>query len=188
MKVKLALLLVAALASTALVASAQQPGTPQGQGQPSYVITGRPPGQDNAAGRLAVMRAVPLAQPGAPQGGSAPQWNKFQTSTVYSQNIPNFYVNFSPEESQLSQQAEQLGRELAEAKSDGDREKIKGQLSEVLGKQFDQRQKRHEEEIKQLEEQIKKLKNLVDKRQENRREIIGARLSQIVKESQGLGW
>ena len=81
-----------------------------------------------------------------------------------------------------------LGRQLAEAKSDGDRETIKGQLAKVLEEQFDQRQKRHEEEIKQLEAQIKKLKDLVNKRQENRREIIGARLNQIVKESQGLGW
>ncbi len=81
-----------------------------------------------------------------------------------------------------------LAQQLAAAKSDSDREKLKGQLAEVLEKQFDQRQKRHEEEIKQLEAQIKKLKDLVDKRQENRREIIASRLDQIVKESQGLGW
>ena len=92
------------------------------------------------------------------------------------------------EENSLSHQAEQLAQQLAAAKSDSDREKIKAQLAEILEKQFDQRQKRHEEEIKQLEAQIKKLKDLVDKRQENRREIIGARLNQIVKESQGLGW
>ena len=94
----------------------------------------------------------------------------------------------SGEEDGLSHQAEQLAQQLAAAKSDSDREKIKGQLAELLEKQFDQRQKRHEEEIKQLEAQVKKLKDLVDKRQENRREIIGARLNQIVKESQGLGW
>ena len=65
---------------------------------------------------------------------------------------------------------------------------LKTKLSDLLEKQFDQRQKRHEDEIKQLEAQIKKLKDLVEKRQENRREIITARLNQIVKESQGLGW
>ena len=94
----------------------------------------------------------------------------------------------SGEEAGLSHQAEQLAQQLAAAKSDSDREKIKGQLAETLEKQFDQRQKRHEEEIKSLEAQIKKLKDLVDKRQENRREIVSARLNQIVKESQGLGW
>ena len=102
-----------------------------------------------------------------------------------SQAEPFFYTT---EENGLSHQAEQLAQQLAAAKSDSDREKIKGQLAETLEKQFDQRQKRHEEEIKSLEAQVKKLKDLVDKRQENRREIIGARLNQIVKESQGLGW
>ncbi len=108
--------------------------------------------------------------------------------TVYGNGFQHYYANFTPEESQLSQQADQLARQLAEAKSDGDREKLKAQISEVLEKQFDQRQKRHEEEIKELEAQLKRLKDLVDKRQENRRQIITDRLNQIVRESQGLGW
>ncbi len=81
-----------------------------------------------------------------------------------------------------------MAQQLAAAKSDSDREKIKSQLAETLEKQFDQRQKRHEEEIKSLEAQVKKLRDMVEKRQENRREIISRRLDQIVKESQGLGW
>jgi hypothetical protein len=176
MKVKLVLVLIAAVASTALVASAQQ--SPN-QGPP-YVITARQP----AAGQAATSSGDLVPQPVRfGQGGG------FQRSTVYSTGQPhNLYYSFTPEENQLSQQAEQLARQLAEARSDGDREKIKSLLSELLEKQFDQRQKRHEEEIKQLEAQIKKLKDLVDKRQENRREIISARLNQIVKESQGLGW
>ena len=98
------------------------------------------------------------------------------------------YFTFSVDENNLSHQAEQFAQQLAAAKSDSDREKIKGQLTDLLEKQFDQRQKKHEDEIKQLEAQIKKLKDTVDKRHENRREIISARLNQIVKESQGLGW
>jgi DNA anti-recombination protein RmuC len=105
----------------------------------------------------------------------------------YYGNRPQVFT-WTGEDGVVSQQAEKLAQKLAEAKSDGDREKIKSQLMEVLEKQFDQRQKRHEEEIKQLEAQIKKLKDLVDKRQENRREIIARRLDQIVRESQGLGW
>ena len=88
----------------------------------------------------------------------------------------------------LAHQADQLARQLAEAKSDSDRDKLRAKLGDVLEKQFDQRQKRHEGEIDALEDQIKKLRNLVQKRQENRREIIGRRLDQILKESQGLGW
>jgi hypothetical protein len=176
MKVKLVLLLIAAVASTALIASAQQPSPDH-----AYVIEARQQPTTTPAPTAYVARPVQVPGAPVPKGG----WGG---TTVYGAGQPHFYYAFTPEESQLSQQAEQLARQFAEAKSDGDRDKIKGQLSEILEKQFDQRQKRHEEEIKQLEAQIKKLKDLVDKRQENRREIIGARLNQIVKESQGLGW
>ena len=174
MKVKLVLLLVAAVGSMALVASAQQP---------SYVITSPNPGSQDAdtpRGK-SLTSAVVQATPTGP-------WPKGAYGNFfYSGNHPTIW-SLSGEEQQFSHQAEQLAQQLAAAKSDSDRDKIKSQLSEVLEKQFDQRQKRHEEEIKQLEAQIKKLKDLVNKRQENRREIIGARLNQIVKESQGLGW
>ncbi len=96
--------------------------------------------------------------------------------------------NMRPEEANVAQEADQLARKLAETKSDTEREKIKTQLGELLKQQFDLRQKRHAHEIEELEAQIKKLKNLVDKRQENRNEIIARRLEQILRESQGLGW
>jgi hypothetical protein len=169
MKSKLVLLLIAAVGSTALVASAQTSATP-------YTIT-----QDVVPHPV----PVPPQPPGAGYTGVTAA-NPSMNYAVY-EHRPHLFT-WKAEESGLSRQAEAFARQLAEAKSDGDREKIKGQLSEVLEKQFDQRQKRHEEEIKALEAQIKKLKDLVDKRQENRREIISARLNQIVKESQGLGW
>jgi hypothetical protein len=175
MKSKLVLLLIAAVSSTALIASAQSP-------QP-YTITARiPDGPQDV-----VPHPVPLPPqpPGAGYSGVTTA-NPSMNYAVY-EHRPHV-ITWRAEENNLFQQAERLSRQLAEAKSDGDRGKIKDQLNEVLEKQFDQRQKRHEEEIKALEAQIKKLKDLVDKRQENRREIIGARLNQIVKESQGLGW
>jgi flagellar motility protein MotE (MotC chaperone) len=173
MKVKLALLLLAAIGSTALVASAQTPS--------AYTITPR-----TGAGSADL----------APLPPQPPQPAPFVTAPVPPGGMVRFsnfnarpqILAYTVEEGGLTHQAEQLAQQLAAAKSDSDRDKIKGQLTEVLEKQFDQRQKRHEEEIKQLEEQIKKLKELVDKRHENRREIIGARLNQILKESQGLGW
>jgi hypothetical protein len=94
----------------------------------------------------------------------------------------------SPEEGSLAHEADRLARQLGEARSDADRDQLKTKLGEVLGKQFDQRQKRHEAEIKALEAKVKKLRDLVEKRQENRREIIARRLEQILRESQGLGW
>jgi len=181
MKSKLVLLLIAAVGSTALVASAQTPS--------AYTITARSPDapQDLVAQPLAA--PVPVPVPPQPPGAGYTGVTAGSPSMNYAvyEHRPHLFT-WKAEESGLSRQAEVFARQLAEAKSDGDREKLKGQLAEVLEKQFDQRQKRHEEEIKQLEAQIKKLKDLVDKRQENRREIISARLNQIVKESQGLGW
>jgi hypothetical protein len=92
------------------------------------------------------------------------------------------------EDAGLDEEAGQLIKHLGEAKSDGDRDKIRTKLGEVLEKQFDRRQKRHEKEIEELEAQVRKLRDLVQKRQENRRDIIARRLDQILKESQGLGW
>lgn len=177
MKLKSALLLVVALASTALVAAAQQPS--------SYVTVGDGgDASENARKNLFVGRQM---VPDEVRSVTTARGGSFSTNTVYGVR-PDTAWTIVGDERGLSHQAEELAQQLASAKSDSDREKVQGQLVELLEKQFDQRQKRHEGEIKQLEEQIKKLKDLVGKRQENRREIIGARLSQIVKESQGLGW
>src|SRR5262245_42683548 len=94
----------------------------------------------------------------------------------------------SPEEATLDHETADLARKLGEASSDSERSKIKEQLTERLEKQFDLRQKRHLEEIKSLEAKLKKLKELVDKRQENRREIISKRVDQLLSDAEGLGW
>jgi hypothetical protein len=174
MKSKLMLLLIAAVGSTALVASAQTPST--------YVISGNNPGELQATPQPPQPPLAPVIQGFTPR----PDANNAMRYRLFG-NRPQVFT-WTAEEGGLSQQAEQLAQKLAEAKSDGDREKIKSQLTEMLEKQFDQRQKRHEEEIKALEAQIKKLRDMVEKRQENRREIIARRLDQVVKESQGLGW
>jgi hypothetical protein len=88
----------------------------------------------------------------------------------------------------LGQTISKLAHALVEAKSDSERDKLKNQLTETLEKVFDLRQKRHAKEIADLEAQVKKLKDLVQRRQENRRDIVAKRLDQIVSDSQGLGW
>jgi len=81
-----------------------------------------------------------------------------------------------------------MARKLGEAKSESERSQIKTELTDLLEKQFGLRQKRHQEEIAALEAKVKKLKELVEKRQENRREIIAKRLDQILSNAEGLGW
>jgi hypothetical protein len=93
-----------------------------------------------------------------------------------------------PEELTLARQAADLVRQLGEAKNDNDRDKLKAKLSEVLEKQFDLRQKRHASEIEALKAKVKKLEELVEKRKENRKEIVSKRLDQLQREAQGLGW
>src|SRR5205823_5847514 len=87
-----------------------------------------------------------------------------------------------PQPSNPARHADQLARQRGEAGSDADRDKLRAKLGEVLEKQFDQRQRRHEAEIEALEAQVKKFKDLVQRRQENRREIIGRRLEQVLRE------
>jgi hypothetical protein len=91
-------------------------------------------------------------------------------------------------ESLIAHRADELAKKLGEAKSDTERSQIKTELTDLLEKQFGLRQKRHQEEIAGLEAKVKKLKELVEKRQENRREIIAKRLDQILSNAEGLGW
>jgi hypothetical protein len=87
----------------------------------------------------------------------------------------------------LTAQSEALIKQLGSAEGEN-KEKIKVKLTETLDKQFDLRQKRHEAEIAALEAQVKKLKEMVQKRQENRKDIIGKRLDQLLREAEGLSW
>jgi hypothetical protein len=99
-----------------------------------------------------------------------------------------FYSPSDAESTKLAHESEQCMHQLAEAKSDSEKEKLKSKLGEILDKQFDVRQKHHETEIAALEAQVKKLRDLVQKRNENRREIVSKRLDQMLRDSQGLGW
>ena len=82
----------------------------------------------------------------------------------------------------------QLAKELANAKSDTEKEKLHDKLVEALNKAFDERQTRQEQEIKALEAQVKKLKEMVSKRQEAKKDIIADRVKQLEREAKGLGW
>jgi hypothetical protein len=92
-----------------------------------------------------------------------------------------------PEELEHARQCESLIKQLAKAEGQ-EKDKIKTKITETIEKQFELRQKRHEAEITELETQLKKLKEMVQKRQDNRKEIVGKRFDQLVRESEGLGW
>lgn len=110
------------------------------------------------------------------------------TMTPFGNGAVTYGGGVSAEELKLSNHVNGLVRQLGDAKSDSEKDRVKAHLSEALAKQFDQRQKRHEHEIAELEAKVKKLKDLVAKRQENRREIVSKRLDQILRDADGLGW
>jgi len=85
-------------------------------------------------------------------------------------------------------EAKKIAKQLSEAKTDSEKDKLKEKLKELLTKQFDDRQKRHEKELDALETQVKKLKEMVNKRQENKKDIIDERTKQLGREAAGLGW
>ena len=207
MKSKRVLMLVAAMGSAALVASAQTPSpsvdalrtdrieavtiTPDGGGGTSVGITAAATAA-TAATAPGAKTGVGSTQAGAPSvGGSQdiisapvpgyPNESRIETRTYYGpRSITAKFV--------VEPGTDHLLSELAEAKTDLARDAIKAKLSEVLAKQFEQRQKQHESEIAELEAKVKKLKDMVARRQENRREIVARRLEQVLRESQGLGW
>jgi hypothetical protein len=204
---KIALVLVAAVGSAALAASARQDPA-DGDVRPRVfrtpgIATTQPaasPAQQESSS--VTVRSTPRNQPGPSMGGMGGGMGGMGggmggmggMSSAFSPNNlgrgwrGNGNAVYFPEDASIARETDQLIRQLGEARSDSDRDKLKAKLGEVLEKQFELRQKRHESEIAELEAQVKKLKDLVGKRQENRREIIARRLEQIVRESQGLGW
>jgi DNA anti-recombination protein RmuC len=127
-------------------------------------------GQKEGAGRSAV--GVPPADP--------TKWaerNYTESSTASFGHAVDFF----------GRQNQDLVRQFSKAKGE-DREKLKAKLTEALEKQFDARQKRHQEQLAALEMEVRKLKELVQKRQENRREIVTRRFDELVRDAEGLGW
>jgi hypothetical protein len=116
-----------------------------------------------------------------------PQFWEYDVSFPHPAGMRGF-AKSAAEEQQLTHQSSELAHKLRDAKSEGDKDKLRTKLAETLDKQFDLRQKRHTAEIEQLEAQLKRLKDLVQKRQEARRDIIGKRLDQLQREADGLGW
>jgi hypothetical protein len=184
MTAKLPRIALAALGlSTAVVAAALA----QQASDPRYPVTIRPAPENPGALVPAVSSPFSIGQPAAttpPPGGP----RGYGVPGTFGNHFWADSSHGAGEEANLSRQAEQLARRLADAKSDSDRDKIKGDLRDVLEKQFELRQRRHEQEIEALEAQVKKLKDLVRRRSDNRREIVAKRLDQILSEAEGLGW
>jgi hypothetical protein len=181
MKSKLSLGLTAALGSAALVASAlaqQQPDLPAQSTTSTSSSVPADSGQPS-------VRRDPFSSADA-QLPSLPA--NLDGTSLWADQPARKGRSVRSEAGYLGQTVDKLAHALVEAKSDSERDKLKNQLTETLEKVFDLRQKRHAKEIADLEAQVKKLKDMVQRRQENRRDIVAKKLDQIVSDFQGLGW
>ncbi len=146
--------------------------------------------EDQNLPKAATFQRQPIGLYAVPNPGGAGAQDLIQNLAPAGQRL-YYYATGNPvsnEEMELAGRAEELARKLGEASPETDKSKIKAQLKDVLEKQFDLRQKRHLDEIKALEAKVKKLKDLVEKRQENRGEIVAKRIDQILSDAEGLGW
>jgi hypothetical protein len=74
------------------------------------------------------------------------------------------------------------------AQNEADRAKIEQSLQALLKEQFQARLETNEKEISQLEAEVKRLRGQVELRRKKQDEIIEFRLTQLLREAQGLGW
>jgi hypothetical protein len=148
---------------------------------------GPPPAGRGAGQGDAVVAPPAIAVPGGGFGGGlGGGFGQAGPGGVYYPVGGELYGQRS-EEMEMARQCDSLVRQLAKADV-AEKDKIKTKLTEAIDKQFDARQKRHEAEITALENQVKKLKEMVQKRQENRKDIVSKRFEQLIRESEGLGW
>lgn len=150
-----------------------------------------------AAGQQLAPAATPA--PVQPAAGAPASASPNSAASYYFYTPPQV-LNFAGEQPageelrQLQQQTQQLDNEVNKlladyaAAADDAKPEVKTRLQESLRKQFEARQQERNHEITELEAQVKRLRDLHQKREAAKEEIVGSRLSQLVRSAEGLGW
>lgn len=92
------------------------------------------------------------------------------------------------EDRKLENEIQAALREYARTEEDSRKNQLRGKLSEALQQQFELRQQMRDREIAALEEQIKRLRDVFEKRAAAKQRIVEARLDQLLRAAEGLGW
>lgn len=92
------------------------------------------------------------------------------------------------EDRKLENEIKAALREYAAAEEDDKRSELRSKLSGALQQQFEIRQRMRDRDIAALEEQIKRLRELFEKREAAKDRIVEARLDQLIRAAEGLGW
>jgi hypothetical protein len=94
------------------------------------------------------------------------------------------YVMSAPAQSGVNELVEKWKR----CQDKADRVKTEQSIQTVLKEQFQARLKANKDEIEQLEGEVRRLRDQLELRRKKQDEIIEFRLTQILREAQGLGW
>jgi tRNA A37 N6-isopentenylltransferase MiaA len=82
----------------------------------------------------------------------------------------------------------ELAKDYRNAKADNDKKKIKGELDGVLHKLFDLRQTEKEQDLVRFRERLQKFEADIQKRKENKAQVIKMYADKLLGDSEGLEW
>lgn len=74
------------------------------------------------------------------------------------------------------------------AADDEERNKLEAALRVIVAQHFDVHQKRRQLDLEELEAQVQRLRRLHKKREAAKDQIVGDRVSQLLRDAEGLGW
>jgi hypothetical protein len=89
-------------------------------------------------------------------------------------------------EQKLDEDVQKTADQYKSATDKEERAKLKKQLEELAGQQFDIRQQFRGLEVKHLENELARIRDSIQKRTENREQIIKRRVAQLVHEEEDL--
>ena len=89
-------------------------------------------------------------------------------------------------EQKIAEEVQKIADQYKSATDKEERAKLKKQLEELSGQQFDIRQQYRGLEVKHLETELARIRDSIQKRTENREQIIKRRVAQLVHEEDDL--
>jgi hypothetical protein len=119
-------------------------------------------------------------------GGSFGGFGSFSSRSANDE--PDEMRQASSEAAAAENAAQNAAQEFSAAKDEVAKAEARSKLRAALQKQFETRQKYRDLEIVQLEAEVKHLRELHQKREAAKSQIIDARLDQLVRSAEGLGW
>jgi hypothetical protein len=87
-----------------------------------------------------------------------------------------------------TQSTRRLQAEYRSTTDADERAKLSEELQRVITEHFEIRQKIRAQELEELQMQVRRLQELHDRREQEKSQIIGDRVRQILRDAEGLGW